>query len=451
MQTKKICLKFYEAWWLVSRSVMYGKAEVNLLKFDDQQTSDVSIQLRNKEGRQEFYCSHSLILKNKSKHFADRLLNKSSHACVEIECSEFDYDHCVRLLKLLYLPSDSVLDALDSVQSALGVLQVAETLRCEAIVNSCIQYLEAVPWEDIEEGEIVKVVSRLGPMAVPILPRIQPVDINASKGVLISAIRLATSTDHPFPPFGDELRISAQEQVDYMLRDDEDMPLVTADNEVKMEARIGLSNTFSLFERELSSVLKFDITCTVAESKIMQNLSDLEWVCNILPKMGLMDEFVFKWIDISDNVLLVVEDKKLENIMWGLKVKIIEVTSKVLDAVGYGNVILPAPRRVKLLKSWLPFIRNLKPILDSMIDKDMEFPYKLDEDTCQSIEGAVVSLVLALPSDDQADILADWMNTEHVTYPDLSEAFEVWSFRTKSAKRRLVSGLDRVDDAAVVL
>lgn len=276
-------------------------------------------------------------------------------------------------------------------------------------------------------------------------------DINASKGVLISAIRLATSTDHPFPPFGDELRISAQEQVDYMLRDDEDMPLVTADNEVKMEARVGLSNTFSLFERELSSVLKFDITCMVAESKIMQNISDLEWVCNILPKMGLMDEFVFKWIDISDNVLLVVEDKKLENIMWGLKVKIIEVTSKVLDAVGYGNVILPAPRRVKLLNSWLPFIRKLKPILDSMMDKDLEFPYKLDEDTCQSIEGAILSLVLALPSDDQADILADWMNAEHVAYPDLSEAFELWSFRTKSAKRRLVSGLDRVDDDAAIL
>ncbi|XP_075517883.1 BTB/POZ domain-containing protein At3g05675-like [Primulina tabacum] len=427
---------------------MYRKAEVNLLKFDDQRTSDVAIRLRNKVGRQELYYSHSLILKSKSKYFADRLSNQSSHASVEIECSKFDYDRYVKLLKLLYLPSYSVLDTWDSVQSALGVLQVAETLQCEAVVNSCIQ---ALPWEDIEEGEIVKVVSRLGPMAMPILARIQPVNINASKGVLISAIRLATSTDHPFPPFGDELRISAQEQVDFMLRDDEDMPLVTADNEVKREATIGLSNTFSLFERELSSVMKFDVTCTVAESKIMQNLSDLEWMCNILPKMGLMDEFVFKWIDLSDNVLLVVEDKKLENIMWRLKVKIIEVTSKVLDAVGYGNVILPAPRRVKLLKSWLPFIRKLKPILDSMIAKDMEFPYKMDEDTCQSIEGAIVSLVVALPSDDQADILADWMSTEHVTYPDLSEAFEVWSFRTKSAKRRLVAGLDSVEDAAVTL
>ncbi|KZV53270.1 hypothetical protein F511_23900 [Dorcoceras hygrometricum] len=347
------------------------------------------------------------------------------------------------------LRSEKAQNYLHPVRLAVAI-DVYLSCRSEAIVKSCIRYLEAVPWEDIEEGEIVQVVSRLDPMAMPIVARIQPVNINASKGVLISAIRLATSTDHPFPPFGDELRISAQEQVDYMLRDDEDMPLVTDDDEVKMEARIGLSNTFSLFEEELSSVLKLEVTCSVAESKIMQNISDLEWMCNILSKMGLMYEFVIKWIGISDKVLLVVEDKKLENIMWGLKVKIIEVTSKALDAVGYGTVILPAPQRVKLLRSWLPFIRNLKPILDSMIDNDMEFPYKMDEETYQTIEGAIVSLVLALPSDDQADILADWMNTEHLTYPDLSEAFEVWSFRSKSAKRRLLSGLDRVDDAAII-
>lgn len=424
--------------------------EIDSVEFGDQWSSDIVIRLKNSKGRQELFHSHSYILKSKSRYFADRLSEPITHSCLEIDCTEVNYDHHLTLLKCLYLPAASLLDSWDSVRSALGVLQVAAALRCESIVQSCIQFLEATPWEDGEQDEIVVVVSRLGPTAMPILARIQPVDLVATRSVFISAIRFATSIDGPFPPFGDELRTSAQEQVEYMLGDDEDMSLITTDNEVKLEIGIGLSKKFSLFERELPSLLESDM-CKVAEGNVMQILSDLDWMCNILLKMGLMDDFVSKWIEISEKALQIIEDKKLECVMWGLKVKLIEVTSKVLDAVGYGNVILPAPRRVQLLKSWLPFLRKLKPILDLMTNKDTDFRYKMDDDLSQSIEGAIVSLVSALPANDQADILGDWMNTGQLRYPDLSEAFEIWCFRSKSAKRRLVGGLDRVDSTTVSL
>ncbi|XP_059641351.1 BTB/POZ domain-containing protein At3g05675 isoform X3 [Cornus florida] len=287
---------------------------------------------------------------------------------------------------------------------------------------------------------------------MPILARIQPVDLSNTKNVLLSAIRFATSISGPCPPFGDELKTSAQEQVEYMLGEDEETPLVTGDDEIRVEMRMGLSKICSSFEKELSSLLlESDLTSETAENKIIQCLSDLEWMCNILPKIDLMKDFVAKWAEISGNILGVVEDKKLDSFMWGSKVKLIEVTAKVLEAVGYGNVIIPAPCRVLLLKTWLPYIRKIKPLLDSKGNEDAGFPYKMDEDLCQSIEGAIVSLVLALPSNDQADILTDWMKAEQVKYPDLSEAFEVWCYRTKSAKRRLMEGLDRVGNATVSL
>lgn len=421
---------------------MDERIEGNSYQFGDRHTSNVVIYLRKNKGRTEVFYTHSFILKSNSKYFADRLSDRSSCSYIDIECTEFDYDLHVELLRRLYLPADSLLDSWDSVRSALGILQVAISLHCEGIVDSCIQYLEAVPWEDSEEDEILKVVSQLGPMAMPILARIQPVDSSATKDVYISAIRFATSIDDLCPPFGDDLRTSAQEQVEYMLGDDDDMPFVIADDEVKLETRISLSKIFSSFETELSFLLESDVTVELAENKIMRRLSDLEWMCNILPKMDLMKDFVAKWVDISNNLLAILEDQKLDSGMWCLKLKLIEVTAKVLDAVGYGNVILPAPSRVLLLKSWLPYIRKLKPILDSMSNKDIAFAYKMDEDLCQSIEGAIVSLISALPSNDQADILADWMGTEQLRYPDLSEAFEVWCYRTKSAKRRLEEGLD---------
>lgn len=414
-------------------------------KFGDQSTSDVIVRLRNQEGRPELFYCHSFILKTKSKFFAEKLLDPYTLSSIEIHCSDFDYDHHVDLLRYLYLSPDALLDSWDSVKSAIGILQVSSTLQCEEITLSCVQYLEAVPWEDKEEEEILQVVSKLGPIAMPILARIQPVDLVATKNVFLSAIRFATSIGGPCPPFGDELKNSAQEQVEYMLAEDEDTPLVTADEEVKAEVKMGLSGIYLSFEKDLSSLLyEPDLVSETAERSIIQGLSDLEWICAILPKMDLMKDFVASWGEISSTILRVVEDKKLDYLMWGFKKKLIELTAKVLEAVGYGNVIIPAPSRVQLLRMWLPYIRKMKPLLDSVGDEETGFPYKMDEDLCQNIEGTIVSFILALPSNDQADILADWMKAEQVRYPDLSEAFEIWCYRTKSAKRRLIEGSDRV-------
>lgn len=279
----------------------------------------------------------------------------------------------------------------------------------------------------------------------------KPVNFIGTKDIFVSAVRFAMSIEEPCFPFGDELRISAQEQVDYMLGEDEDITVVMADDEVKSVVRIGVYNIIHSFETDLSSLLlnpslEFE---TAADNTIMRRVSDLEWMCNVLPKMDLMKSFVSNWIAISSKILAIIEDEKFDHVMWGLKVKLIELTCKVLEAVSYGSVIVPAPSRVQLLKTWFPYVQKMKPLLDSKAVAETSFRYVMDEDLCQAIEGAIVSLVLTLPSNDQAEILADWIGSREVGYPDLSEAFEVWSYRSKSAKRRLVEGLHEKTDTAV--
>ncbi|XP_016487366.1 BTB/POZ domain-containing protein At3g05675 isoform X1 [Nicotiana tabacum] len=277
---------------------------------------------------------------------------------------------------------------------------------------------------------------------MPIFTNIQETELCGTKKVFLSAIRFATSTSDSFPLFEDDLRTSAQEQVEFMLEDDEKIPLAIADDEIKVEIGILVSKIFCSFENELFSlILEPDIANKDIEKKVMRSLSDLEWMCNTLLKMDLMKDFVSHWANISSNLLKVIEDKRLDSILWGLKIKLIEVTSKVLDAVGYGTVVLPAESRVELLKTWLPYIRKMKFLSDQMGKTEAAFPYKMSEDLSQCIEGAIVSLVSALPSNDQADILADWISAEQVKYPDLSEAFEIWCYRTKSANRRLDEAL----------
>lgn len=420
-------------------------------KPDDQ---NVNICLRSSSGNSKIFSFTISILKTKSKFLAHQLSCSVPGACIEIPCSSTDYNHYLDLLASLQVPVDSLLDSWKSAKSALGILQASIALHCEEITQSCIQYLEAIPWDEEEEEEISRVVPKLGPVAVPILARIQPVNMDATKNVFIAAVRFAMSVSGPCPPFQDEIKTSAQEQVEYMLGEDEDMPMVTAGNDVKLEVRIGLSKTFSVFREELSSLISDpDLESEDLESRILRSFGDVEWLCRILPKMDLMRDFVSCWDEISDHVLHVIEDKKLDSALWSLKLKLIELTGNVLDAVGYGNVILPAPRRVHLLKAWLPYLRKQKPVLDSIGNDEMGYPYRMDEDMCQNIEGAITALVLGLPSNDQADILAEWMENEQLKYPNLSEAFEIWCYRTKSAKRRLIGkgldGLDRVSNTTV--
>jgi hypothetical protein len=70
----------------------------------------------------------------------------------------------------------------------------------------------------------------------------------------------------------------------------------------------------------------------------------------------------------------------------------------------------------------------------------------MDADLCQNIESAMVSMILALPSGDQSDILSEWMlNADQFRYPDLTEAFEMWCYRSKTAIRRLKARIDNGD------
>ena len=418
----------------------------------DQNIKDITVCLRNNEGIHKLFVFKSSVLKAKSKFFTDQLSLPSSSSCIEIHCSVVEYKHYSDLLNLLNLPVSSLVDSWKSINSALGILQVAIALQCEEIARSCVNYLEAAPWEEKEEEEILRIVPKLGDVAMPILARVKPLDPSSTKNVFLAAVRYAMSLSAPCPPFGDEIRASAQEQIEYMLGEDEDTPLVTTDEEVREEVIKGLSQMLASFQNVLSSLISqsdSDLASETLENSILHNLSGLEWLCNILPKMNLMRDFVLRWAEISANVIKAVEDKNLETVMWRLKLKILEVTSKVLDSVGYGTVIVPAACRVQLLKTWLPYIRKMKPILDSLGSSETGFPHKMEEDLCLAIQGAVISLIVALPSSDQADILADWMENEQLGYPDLTEAFEIWCYRTKSSKRRLAEGSDRVSGSSV--
>lgn len=415
-------------------------------KIGDRSTSDVVVRLRTQDSRDDWLYCHSHILIEKCKYFADRLSDNwptcqiiDSRNCVEVYCQESDFDHHVNVLRLLYVATDGLLnDMWHGVRNALGILQVAVDLGCPQIVTACVSYLEAVPWEEGEEEEIIRIIPNMGAEAEPILARLQPVNPSAILGIFLSAIRFATSS--PSSSMAD-LKSSAQEQLEYMITEDDDAPILTADDEIKSEVKQCVKRLFSRFNNILEALLS-EHEESISEEEKMQlfqsHLLDLSWACQILSKMEIMREFVSSWVDASDKIIKATEQSSRTTEIVEIKLKVIEVAAKVLEAIGYGTVILPTAKRLHLVKLWLPFARVTRPLIDSATtDDEGTMTFKPDGELWQSLESTFVSMILALPSGDQAEILTEWLENQHIHYPDLTEAFEVWCFRSKVAKRRL--------------
>lgn len=415
-------------------------------RIGDRSTSDVVVRLRTHDGRDEWVYCHSNILIEKSKYFADRLSESwptcqilDSRNCVEVYCQESYFDYHITVVRLFYVSTDcSVTDMWHGVKNALGILRVAVELGCPQIVAACVDYLEAVPWEEAEEEEILKIIPGMGSQAETILARLQPVNPTAIKKIFLSAIRFATSSP---PTLMNDLKTSAQEQLEYMLTEDDDAPLLIADEEIKLEVKECIKKLLARFDNLVDSLLSetrepvFDAGTMLS---FQSYLTDLSWACQILGKLETMRDLVCSWVEVSENAVKVVEKVCQETDILETKLKVIEVTAKVLDAIGYGTVILPTAKRLHMVKVWLPFVRVSKPLIESArTDGEDGLFLKMDGELWQSLESAFVSLILALPSGNQAEILTEWLGNKHIRYPDLTEAFEVWCYRSKVANKRL--------------
>lgn len=215
------------------------------------------------------------------------------------------------------------------VRNALGALRVANELGCPQIIASCVDYLEAVSWEETEEEEILRTIPGMGSQAEPILARLQPVNTTAIVRIFLAAIRFATSS--PCPSLTD-LKTSAQEQLEYMLTEDDDAPLLTADDQIKSEVSECVNSLFTRFTTLLESLVcktEEPVSETGKLQLFQSYLTDLSWACQILVKLEIMREFIMKWMEASDNIVKAVDQASPEADILESRLKIVEITAKL--------------------------------------------------------------------------------------------------------------------------
>lgn len=420
-------------------------------KIGDRGTSDVVVRLRTPEGRDEWLYCHSDVLAARSKYFADRLSDDwptcqilDSRYCVEVYCQEPDLSPHVTALRLLYAPEPC---SRFGVRGALGVLQAAVHLGCTQIAGPCADYLESAPWDEADEEEILRTIPCLGPQYECVLARLRPIDPAPVTSIFLSAFRHAISTSSAAGP-ARELKSAAQEQLEYMLTEDDDAPLLVVDNDiVKSQVKDCVAGLLSRFSDFTSSILtkQKEALDLGGDGELQQELhsfvSNISWVCQVLSKLEMMKCLVVYWVGVSSVVIEAVDAVCAGFDCLKTRLKVIEVSAKVLEAIAFGNIVLPTEERCHAVKVCIGFARRTKPLVeqaDRDDEGDAETPkINLDNEVWQGLESAIVSIVLTLPSNRQAEILSEWLQSKHVRYPDLTEAFEVWCYRSKVARRRL--------------
>ncbi|KAJ1290799.1 hypothetical protein BS78_02G270800 [Paspalum vaginatum] len=428
-------------------------------KIGDQATSDVVVRLRTPEGRDERLYCHSAVLAAGSTYFADRLSDAwptcqilGSRYCVEVYCQELDLSSHVTALRLIYATEPC---SRFGVRGALGVLQAAVHLGSSQIAAACAGYIESAPWDEADEEEILRTVPCLGPQYECILARLRPIDPSPVTSIFLSAFRHATRSSAAGP--ARELKSAAQEQLEYMLTEDDDAPLIALDNDyVKSQVKDCVTGLLSRLSDFMSSVLKqqkeapLGSDSSALQQELLQSfVCDVSWACQILGKLEMMKGIVLYWVGVSSNVVEAVDALCAGHDCLKARLKVVEVSAKVLEAVAFGNIILPTEERHHMVNVWIGFARATKTLVVQADDDDgdAETPKEnLDNEVWQGLESAIVSIVLTLPSNSQAGILSEWLQWKHARYPDLTEAFEAWCYRSKVAKRRLsfLSHIDRV-------
>ncbi|KAL6844947.1 hypothetical protein ACP4OV_025606 [Aristida adscensionis] len=432
-------------------------------KIGDRATSDVVVRLRTPEGRDEWLYCHSAVLAAGSTYFAARLSDAwptcqilGSRYSVEVHCTEPELSSHVAALRLLYAAEPC---SRFGVRGALGVLRAAARLGCARVAAACAGYLEAAPWDEADEEEILRAApSLVGAQHEGILARLRPVDPAPVTAIFLAAFRRATLS--PAAGHARELKSAAQEQLEYVLTEDDDAPLLAIDNDgVRYQVKDCVSGLLGRFSDLLSSILVKQKAAPLGDSDELQPqelhsfVSDVSWVCQILSKLEMMKCLVLYWVGVSSDVVEAVETVCAGFDGLRTRLKVVEVSAKVLEAVAFGNIVLPAEKRCHAVNVWIGFAGRTKSSIDQAERDDdgggggeETAKVNLDSEVWQGLESAIVSILLTLPSNRQAEILSQWLQSKHVKYPDLTEAFEAWCYRSKVAKRRLsfLSHIDRV-------
>ncbi|KAK2987492.1 hypothetical protein RJ640_012151 [Escallonia rubra] len=392
------------------------------VEFGEHGTSDLKVVLLGKQGFSVKLSVHKSVLVENCSFFAEKF---SEHLpglpCLEIDDCE-DVEIYVETVGLMYCKELKQRLIKQSVSRVLRILKVAEQLGFTLCVDSCLNYLEAVPWVGEEEEEkVVSSVLRLqseGIGVTPILKRVSSNISKPSKDTLSHILELVLKSNE------EKGRREMKSIVLKLLRENNSLPSCSGSVDLCNETiysscRSCLDSLLSLF-RKASECEFMDMPMEFKEPVVKQmalEADNLSWLLEILADRQAADEFAVLWASQQELASL---HTKLPIVS---RHHVSCITARMFVGIGRGELLPSKDTRHLLLQTWL------QPLIND---------YSWLQHGCRSFDRKVVEegigrTILTLPLEDQQSILLSWLGTflkAGDNCPNLQRAFEVWWRRT---------------------
>ncbi|GLU13669.1 hypothetical protein SLE2022_302890 [Rubroshorea leprosula] len=392
------------------------------IEFGEPGTSDMKVILLGKQGFCVKLSVHRKVLVENSRFFADKLSEQESGLpCLEMDDCE-DVEIYVETVGLMYCKEMKQRLIKQSVSRVLRILKVAELFGFNSCIQTCLEYLEAVPWVGEEEEEkVVSSVLRLqgeGIGVTPVLKRVSSDVSNSPRDTISHIMELVLKSNE------ERGRREMKSVVLKLLREKNSLPSNAGSADVCNETiytscRSCLNSLLSLFKQAAEP----DFNDKPGDSKepavkqIAIEADNLSWLLEILIDRQAADEFALMWASQQELATL---HPKLSIVS---RYHVSCITARLFVGIGKGELLPVKDTRHLLLQTWLhPLIND----------------YSWLQHGCRSFDRKVVEegigrTILTLPLEDQQSILLAWLGNflkAGDNCPNLQRAFEVWWRRT---------------------
>ncbi|KOM45086.1 hypothetical protein LR48_Vigan06g039200 [Vigna angularis] len=391
------------------------------IEFGEPGTCDIKLLLLGKQGFCVKLSVHKDVLKEKSSFFADKLSEQSGLSCLQVDDCE-DVEIYVETVGLMYCKEMKQRLMKQSVSRILRILKVAEFLGFSSCIQSCLEYLEAVPWNGEEEEEkVISTVLRLqgdGIGVNPVLKRVSPDTSNAPKDTLSHIVELVLKSNE------ERGRREMKSIVLKLLRENNSLPssagsVDICNDMIYKSCRSCLDSLLCLFNqaaepefKEMPSDNKEPVVKHIA-----LEADNLSWLLEILIDKQAAENFTVMWANHQELAAL---HGKLP---IAFRYHVSCISGRLYVSIGRGEVLPSKNTRQLLLQTWLqPLINDYNWLQHGC----RTFDRKL-------VEEGIGRTILTLPLEDQQSILLSWVGSFLKTgdgCPNLQRAFEVWWRRT---------------------
>lgn len=280
-------------------------------------------------------------------------------------------------------------------------------------VMSCLEYLEAVPWTEDEQEEVI---SQLGHLQLH----------DSSAEVLLRVSSEPSTAERADDIFMNLMSGVLQAKDDKARREMKSLlsRLLKENNAFNDSSRLDVSKDtlYHLCHRCISSLVLCLSEVTgmgerpdrgVLMSEITREADNIHWIVDILIGKKMGDEFVKIWAEQKELAAL---HSKVPTIY---RHEISRITAQLCIGIGRGHILVPKEIRFSLLSTWLEalyedfgWMRRASRTVDKKL-----------------VEDGLSQTILTLPLLQQQAVLLNWFDrflNKGDDCPNIQKAFEIW-------------------------